>query len=206
MRIAPLSPATAPAWAALMQACGSGCFCRFWHFAGGKNDWLARCFERPSDSRDEQLALVAQGSPEARGLLALEEAEEEEAEGEADVAIGWMKLAPRATLAKLRRQGAYRSLDLGPDDGVWSVACFLIHPERRRRGVATALLQAADAHVRQWGGRAIEAYPHRAGYALRDEEAWMGPEAMLVGCGYELAHDDGPYPVYRRNLAALGAP
>ena len=32
-------------------------------------------------------------------------------------AVGWMKLAPRALLPKLRRQGAYRPVDLGDDEG-----------------------------------------------------------------------------------------
>ena len=190
MRVAPLSPETAPAWTALFEACGSTCFCRYWHFAGGKNDWLARCFERPAENRDEQLARVAAGSPEAQGLVALE----------GDVAIGWMKLAPRAVMTKLRRQGAYRPLDLRSDHGVWSIGCFLVHPDHRRRGVARTLVLAADEHVRTRGGRAIEAYPHRAAYALRDEEAWLGPEGLLVSCGYTATHDEGPYPVYRRGL------
>ncbi len=196
MRVAPLTRETFAAWSALFDACGCTCFCRYWHFGGGKNDWLARGFERPHENRDEQRAKVEVGSDEAKGLVAFED----EGGVEGEVAVGWMKLAPRAALAKLRRQGAYRGLDLGSDDGVWSVGCFLVHPEYRRRGVARALLEAADAHVRAWGGRAIEAYPHRAGYALRDEEAWMGPEAMLVKCGYVATHEDGPYPVYRKAL------
>jgi GNAT superfamily N-acetyltransferase len=190
VRVAPLSPETAPAWTALFEACGSTCFCRYWHFTGGKNDWLARCFERAEENRDQQLARIAEGSPEAQGLVALD----------GDVAIGWIKLAPRAVMTKLRRQGAYRPLELGPDDGVWSIGCFLVHPDHRRRGVARTLVLAADQHVRTWGGRAIEAYPHRAAYALRDEEAWMGPEGLLVSCGYAASHDEGPYPVYRRGL------
>jgi GNAT superfamily N-acetyltransferase len=191
VRVAPLTRETFAAWSALVDACGCTCFCRYWHFTGGKNDWLARGFERPQESRDEQLARVAEESDEAKGLVAFE----------GEVAVGWMKLAPRAVLGKLRRQGVYRGLDLGSDDGVWSVGCFLVHPEHRRHGVARALVQAADAHVRAWGGRVIEAYPHRAGYALRDEEAWMGPEGLLVECGYVATHEDGPYPVYRKTIA-----
>ncbi len=190
MRVAALTRELGPAWAALFEASGSTCYCRWWHFTGHKNDWLARGFERPHESRDEALAALEQGSDETKGLLALE----------GDVAIGWMKLAPRRVLGKLRRQGAYRRLDLGPDEGVWSIGCFLIHPQHRRRGVARALLQAADAHVRAWGGRQLEAYPHRAAYELRDEEAWMGPDALFASCGFTVAHGDGPYPVLRRDV------
>jgi GNAT superfamily N-acetyltransferase len=190
MRIAPLTTEIAEAWSALFAACGCACHCRYWHFGGNKNEWLARCFGEPERNREEQLALVRQGAFEARGLVALD----------GDVAVGWMKLAPRGTLAKLRRQGAYRGLDLGPDDGVYSIGCFLVHPAHRRRGIAGALVAAADEQVRAWTGRAIEAYPHRPGYALRDEEAWMGPERIFVEKGYAVVHDDGPYPVYRKDL------
>ena len=190
MRIAPLTPDTTAAWAALFEASGSSCFCRWWHFEGGKNDWLDRCFHDPARNRDEQAALVATGAPEARGLLALED----------DEAVGWMKLAPRGLLPKLRRQGPYRSLDLGGDEGVWSLGCLLVRPDRRRRGVARALVEAAPEHVRAWGGRAVEAYPHRVAHALHDEQAWMGPETLFVTNGWRPLHDVAPYPVYRLDL------
>jgi GNAT superfamily N-acetyltransferase len=192
VRIAPLTADTAGAWAALFEVSGSACYCRWWHVTGNKNEWLARCFEDPTKNRDEQTALVAAGAPEARGLLAVED------DG---VAVGWMKLAPRGLLTKLRRQGAYRAVDLGDDEGVWSIGCLLVRPDRRRRGVARALIEAAPEHVRAWGGRAVEAYPHRVAHALHDEEAWMGPEgvfARLVTNGWRVVHDVAPYPVYRR--------
>lgn len=119
MRIAPLTTETLGAWGALFEASGCSCFCRWWHFEGNKNEWLARSFGEPQRNRDEQTELVARGAPEGRGLLALE----------GDEALGWMKLAPRALLPKLRRQGAYRPLDLGEDDGVWSIGCLLVRPD-----------------------------------------------------------------------------
>jgi GNAT superfamily N-acetyltransferase len=205
VRVTPLTPALAGAWAALFEASGSACFCRWWHFEGSKNDWLARCFHDPARNREEQTALVQAGAPEARGLLALE--------GDEDaVAVGWMKLAPRARLPKLRRQGAYSSvfgsalwracgpgsLDLGDDEGIWSIGCLLVRPDRRRRGVARALVEAASEHVRAWGGRAVEAYPHRVAHALHDEEAWMGPEGLFVTLAWQVVHDVAPYPVWRK--------
>jgi GNAT superfamily N-acetyltransferase len=200
VRVAPLTEATFGAWAALFEACGCTCYCRYWHFGGGKNDWLARCFEDPAANRAEQAAALrdaGRAAHEARGLIAFDDAD---ADLEPAKAVGWIKLAPRDALAKLTRQGAYRSLRLeGPSD-VWSVGCFLVDPAHRRRGVARALLEASDDAVRAWGGRHLEAYPHRAAYALRDEEAWMGPEALFAACGFVSVHDVAPYPVLRKAL------
>jgi GNAT superfamily N-acetyltransferase len=185
-----LDAARATAWAALFEACGSACFCRFWHFEGTKNDWLARCAEDAHTNRDEQLTLALGGTLAGGGLLAFEQSK----------AIGWMKLAPRSALPKLLRQGAYRSLPLGASEGVWSIGCLLVHPERRGAGVARALVLAAHDYVVQWGGRAIEAYPRRAGHRLHDEEAWMGTADLFASCGFVEVSGETPYPVMRRDV------
>jgi GNAT superfamily N-acetyltransferase len=199
VRVVALDEGTAAAWEALFEASGSACFCRYWHFDGKKNDWLERCSLRPEDNRDEQLALVRSGALEARGLLAMEGSQ----------AIGWMKLAPRARLPKLRRQGAYRPLDLGPDDGIWSIGCLLVRPDRRHHGVARALVTAAPQHVRAWTStdapaRAVEAYPRGeptgAPGRLHDEEAWVGTQSLFESCGFVRVAGEPAYPVMRRTL------
>jgi GNAT superfamily N-acetyltransferase len=198
--VVPLDEATAPAWRALFEASGSACFCRYWHFEGNKNDWLDRCARRPEDNRDEQLALIHSGADEARGLLAMDGTD----------AIGWMKLAPRARLPKLRRQGAYRPLDLGPDEGIWSIGCLLVRPNVRGHGVARDLVQAAPDFVRSWASRAlparaIEAYPRGevAGEErsrLHDEQAWVGTQRLFESCGFVRVAGEPAYPVMRRAL------
>src|SRR5271166_3663353 len=102
MEIVALTPRHAAAWAELFEACSSSCFCRYWHFEGGKNDWLARCAHEAGENRREHVASLEAGDPPARGLLALEDG----------VAVGWMKLVPRASLGKLTRLPVYRSLPL----------------------------------------------------------------------------------------------
>jgi GNAT superfamily N-acetyltransferase len=189
--ITALTPSLLDAWAALFEACHVTCYCRFWHFGGTKNEWLARCAFTPNENLEEQSALVRHDAPEARGLLAMQ----------GDVAIGWMKLAPRASLPKLRNQGAYKSLDLGDDAGVYSVGCFLVHPAHRSKGVAHALVAAAGDHVRAWGGLAVEAYPRHVDHRLYDEQAMAGPEAVFIACGYTKVAGEGPYPVYRLTLS-----
>ncbi len=107
----------------------------------------------------------------------------------------------------------YRAVDLGPDDGVWSIGCVLIDPAHRRRRVAAALLDAAPAFVRARGGTAIEAYPrhvHETEHArLHDEEAWMGPESLFAARGFARVAEGqatAMYPVYRLALTGAATP
>jgi GNAT superfamily N-acetyltransferase len=190
MEIVPLAPCHATAWVELFEACSSSCFCRYWHFQGGKNEWLARCAHDARENRREHLASLDAQDPAARGLVALEDG----------LVLGWMKLVPRPCLDKLTRLPVYRSLPLGVVDGVHVIGCLLVRPSHRRRGVARALVLTADAHVRAWGGRAIEAYPRHSEAPLHDEEAWMGPERVFLDCGYVMAGGAPPYPVYRKIL------
>jgi GNAT superfamily N-acetyltransferase len=190
MRVVALEPELAAAWGELFDACSSSCFCRYWHFTGHRNDWLARSAHHAEANREEQLACVHRQDAEARGLLAME----------AGVALGWMKLVPRTCVGKLTRLPVYRNLALGNADGVYVIGCLLVRPEARRRDVARRLVRAADEHVRTWGGKAIEAYPRHAELPLHDEEAWMGPEKIYRETGYTLFLGEDPYPVYRKDL------
>lgn len=73
----------------------------------------------------------------------------------AEEPVAWCSIAPRAT---------YRPLG-GPDDfgdaphAVWSLACFFIRRDLRKKGVGGELLEAAIAHARRKGGKVVEAYP-----------------------------------------------
>jgi GNAT superfamily N-acetyltransferase len=194
VKVVPLDGRTLGAWGRLFERSGCPCFCRYWHFAGNKNDWLARCAEHPELNLEEQRTASAVGSPEASGLVVLD----------GDAAIGWMKLAPRASLAKLLRQGPYRATSRGAtsDDGaVYSIGCLLVDPERRRSGVARALVESAPAFVRASGGSVIEAYPRRIDAEVHDTQAWTGTVRLFTSCGFVECGGDGPYPVMRRSAS-----
>ena len=47
VRVEPLSRSNAGRWAELFGRAASPCFCRYWHFEGTKNDWLAQCAFEP---------------------------------------------------------------------------------------------------------------------------------------------------------------
>jgi len=193
-QVAPAAPGHFARLAALFEACGCSCFCRYWHFTGTKNDWLARAAFAPDESRSEMEAALVAEDDSARGLVAIDSTRENEP------IVGWMKLAPRASMPKLRRLSVYRAHDLGDDAGVFSIGCFLIHPEHRKRGVATALVAAAADAVRASGGGAVEAYPHAIDRPMYDEEAWMGPANIFERAGFVNVAGELPYPVLRLTL------
>ncbi len=182
--------------AALFEASSCGCHCRYWHFSGTKNDWLARLATTPDENKMELSAALAAHDDSARGLVAIANGLENKP------IVGWMKLAPRAAVPKLRNLPTYRSLDLGDDAGAFSIGCFLVHPAHRKNGVARALVDAAPEIVRAWGGKSIEAYPHRIDRPMYDEEAWMGPASLFMHAGFEKIAGEDPYPVLRRNVDA----
>jgi GNAT superfamily N-acetyltransferase len=187
VRVEPARSAHLSGLLALFEAASSTCYCRYWHFAGTKNEWLDRCANRPGENAAEfETAL----SSEREGVVALR--------GQRIVA--WMKMTPRAAVPKLRRLPVYRTLDLGEDAGVVSIGCFLVDPAARGTGVARALVFGAPEIARAWGATAIEAYPRRSAEPLHPEEAWQGPERLFLEAGFRPVHDVGPYPVYVRRL------
>jgi GNAT superfamily N-acetyltransferase len=176
---------------ALFEAASVTCFCRYWHFEGTKNEWLDRCAHRPEENRAELDAAVREGREDGEGLVAIA------ADG---TLVGWMKLTRRSAVPKLRRLPVYRSLDLGDEDRVLSIGCFVIHPAHRRAGVARALVEGADRVGIAREASAIEGYPRRSTSPLYDEEAWQGPERVFEAAGFEHAAGEPPYPVYRKVL------
>lgn len=184
-----VAPAHLDALADLFRACECPCFCRYWHFEGDKNAWLERCAISPQVNEAEMRSDVVRGEARAGGLVALSEGR----------AVGWMKLAPRATLSKLRNGRVYRALDLGDDAGVLSIGCMLVRPDARGTGVARALVSAAPRFAKERGARAIEAYPH----AMKDlgpHQVWMGPAKLFESLGFVRVAGEQPYPVLRLDL------
>ena len=70
--------------------------------------------------------------------------------------VGWCAVAPRRAFPKLERSRILKRVDEKP---VWSVVCFFIAKEFRRKGISVRLLKAAVDYVRKKGGRIVEGYP-----------------------------------------------
>jgi GNAT superfamily N-acetyltransferase len=190
-RIEALAEAHLPRLREFFEACSNTCFCRYWHFSGTKNEWLDRCAHRPEENASELEAAVRARDAGGRALVAIDDD---------DSVVGWMKLTPREAVRKLRSLPVYRNLDLGDEATTYSIGCLLVRPDARGKGVARALVTAAPEFAREWGARAVEAYPRRSTEPLHAEEAWQGPERVFVEAGFRVSVDVSPYPVYRKDL------
>jgi GNAT superfamily N-acetyltransferase len=199
LRTEAAGPAHAEGLVALFEAAGSPCYCRFWHFTGTNNAWLERTALAAHENRAELEAAIAQGSDEARGIVAIATID-----AEPPRVVGWLKVAPAASVTKAYDRRLYRKLPCfeGDRSGVYLIGCALVHPEHRRQGVAAALVGSAVQFATLWGASALEALPRRSKEPMSDEELWTGPMEVFTAHGFEVVNDFEPYPVLRRTLSS----
>lgn len=190
----PVTPADAPGLVRLFEAAASPCYCRYLHFDGDKNDWLARCALEPEVNRRELEAGLAVGSDDTKGLVAL-------VDGSADI-VGWAKLTPAPAVPKAYAQRYYAGIAAlkAERERTLLLGCFLVAPGFRRRGVSRALVQAAIAEASRSGARFVEALPRVLPPPARDEELWTGTVDTLVDAGFARVGGDDAYPALRLDL------
>ena len=124
-----------PAW--------SGCYCAFYEVPWSDAEFSPAAAAGPAH-RAARRAQIASGR--AHGVLAFDRKE----------IVGWCNAGPRASFGNLRIFGS--AVD-DPNEPVGAVMCFVIAPERRREGIATALLGRAEQLFRELGLSVAEAYP-----------------------------------------------
>jgi GNAT superfamily N-acetyltransferase len=69
--------------------------------------------------------------------------------------VGWCHAAPKSELPLL---GSWDPKN-ATDANIGAIVCFVVAPDARRQGVATALLDFAIEYLRHRGMTAVEAYP-----------------------------------------------
>ena len=70
--------------------------------------------------------------------------------------VGWCSVAPRESFKRLEFSRILKRVD---DKPVWSVTCFFIKKEYRRKNLSLALLKAAIKICEEKGGHILEGYP-----------------------------------------------
>ncbi|MDQ2923341.1 MAG: GNAT family N-acetyltransferase [Candidatus Dormibacteraeota bacterium] len=162
-----------PAW--------QSCYCMETHRTQSDEEWAARTAE---DNRRDMTESVASGQVTA--LLAFE----------GDKPVGWCNYGETTRLAGVMHRFKLQPAD---QDGVGSVACFVVAAPYRGHGVASKLLDAAIDRLRARGLRAVEAYPTRP----RDDTAqgnYRGPLSMYLRAGFEPRRETDRHVIVRKTL------
>jgi GNAT superfamily N-acetyltransferase len=193
VRIVELTADLADDYAALFDAAfrdnpdWAGCYCAFYDAPEGQP------FDPEADGashRAQRLDRIRSGA--ARGLLAYLD----------DRPVGWCNVGPRSRIPNLRR---FAEAVEDPADDPAVVMCFVIDPEHRGHGVATALLREAVRAARRWGCGWVEGYPAKPDVDT-DGLPWTaafykGTQAMYEKAGFRSARDMGTWSVMRHDLA-----
>jgi GNAT superfamily N-acetyltransferase len=119
-------------------ACG-GCWCMAWRqssseYAQNKGEKNKRAMKKLV-MNEEQLGIIAyhKGKP-----------------------IGWCAVAPRESYSKLESSRVLKRIDDAP---VWSIPCFFLAKEYRRKGLSSEILRGVILFCKKKKVKVLEAYP-----------------------------------------------
>jgi GNAT superfamily N-acetyltransferase len=164
-------PVTKQRWKNFEQLFGekgacAGCWCMYWRMRRKEYDNL-----RGSGTKRKMKDLINKGI--VPGMLAYEKKQP----------IGWCSVAPRLDYPVLENSRVLKRLD---DKPVWSVVCFYINKNYRRKGLTTELLNAAKKYVKMNKGKIIEGYPvePKSGNTA-DAFAWTGLSSAFKKAGFK---------------------
>ncbi len=191
IEIRALTPALLPDWLQFFDAaafsdngewCGCYCMCYHWNAAlAAEKPWNCGEADAPINRR-HAIDFIESGR--MRGYLAYRDGR----------VVGWCNANDKAAYDSVH---FCFSRDV-PDDGgrIKSVACFVIDPNHRRCGVATALLEAVLADAARDGYDVVEAYP----FAQNEFHAYHGPVALYEKLGFVRCGTVECCAVYRKLL------
>ena len=143
-----------------------GCWCMYWRMRRKEYDSL-----RGAGTKKKMKNLVKNGT--IPGILAYED----------DKPIGWCSVAPREDFPVLENSRILKRID---DKPVWSVVCFFIQKNYRKKGLSVELLNAAKAFVKTNKGKIIEGYPVEPQTGkTADVFAWTGLSIAFRKAGFK---------------------
>ena len=151
----------------------SSCYCQCFYEDHAKIRWSART---ATQNRDCALRRIAEKV--MHGILAYEDGK----------VVGWCNAAPRSLLHALDSDPIADSARIG------TILCFVVAPESRGRGIATALLHRACETLRAQNLTYIEANPRPS--AAGPAENHFGPLSMYLAAGFSIRRTDSDGSVW----------
>ena len=180
LEVRPLTPDLWPAFDDLFDndSPAGHCWCMYWRIGRKYQD------RTREENRESFHEIVDEGPPP--GLLAFA----------GDQAVGWCQLTPRNDLPWMDESWRLKRVD---DTPVWSISCFYVRKDWRKKGVATALIRAAIDMATEAGAPTLEGYPLDA--SLTPSSSFTGYLSTFERAGFEVvARHDPPRPIVRHRL------
>jgi GNAT superfamily N-acetyltransferase len=161
-------------------ACG-GCWCTWWRIS--RADYSRLSYD---EKKSITRTLVQNGK--VPGLLAYV----------GEVPTGWVAVAPRSEFPTLDRSRVLARVD---DFPVWSINCFFIDKQYRRRGLMSGLITAAVEYAHGQGATIVEAYPYDPVSKTESGGLYYGVASTFAAAGFvEVARRSPHHPVMRFTL------
>ena len=176
-------PVTPERWADFERLFGpngacAGCWCMWWRETRAE-------YSRLSGEGNRQSMLEIVQSGRVPGLLAYLDG----------VPAGWVSVAPREEFPSLDRSRVAKRVD---DTPVWAIVCFFIKVGYRRKGLTSALIQAALDYAREQGARVVEAYPVENETGVNGSGEFTGIASTFRKAGFiEVARRTPKRPIMR---------
>lgn len=113
--------------------------------------------------------------------------------------VAWLAIEPRENYPALERSRILKPVD---ETQVWSITCFFIRKDYRRKGVSIAMLEHAKHFARTRGAKTLEGYPVAPRKDnMPDAFAWTGIERSYLSAGFkEVARRSETRPLMRFHL------
>jgi GNAT superfamily N-acetyltransferase len=160
-------------WPALERLFGpngacAGCWCMFWRLEEGER------YDEIKGPRAKRRFKALAMKGKVHGVLAF-------CEGEP---VGWCAFERRVDFPRLDRAPSLRVIDA---DRVWSLPCFFVKAGWRGKGVAAAMLRAAETALARRGAKIAEAYPVKPAGRIAGAFAYTGVTSMFERAGFAVA-------------------
>lgn len=108
-----------------------------------------------------------------------------------DDPVAWCRVMERRLLPGLANSRFFRT-DLSID-GVWSLACFVVRPPYRGRGLTEILTRAAIAYVGERGGEILEVYPWDTNEKKATSTIYTGLASTFERLGFDVIQREAPH-------------
>lgn len=160
----------------------AGCWCMYWRMR--RKDYDA---QRGSGTKRKMKNLINGGI--IPGILAYDN----------DVPVGWCSVAPREDFPVLENSRVLQRID---DKPVWSVVCFFINKDYRKKGLSVEILNAAKKYVKNNNGKILEGYPVEPKAAKSpDVFVWTGLASAFRKAGFkEIIRRSETRPIMRFSI------